>query len=96
MFNEHLLVLASTITGYVSISGFALLVCVPICIMSSVVVIKIFAITEGIKKYISIIQKKKKKHNIFVLLGKSKLNTIEVPPSKDLINHILVMTNLFQ
>ena len=53
-----MLVLASTITGYVSISGFVLLVCVPMCIMSSVVVIKIFAITEGIKKYISIIQKK--------------------------------------
>ena len=53
-----MLVLASAITGYVSISGFALLVCVPMCIMSSVVVIKIFAITEGIKKYISIIQKK--------------------------------------
>ena len=60
-----MLVLASTITGYVSMSGFALLVCVPICIMSSVVVIKIFEITEGIKKYISIIQKKKRKSIIY-------------------------------
>ena len=60
-----MLVLASTITGYVSMSGFALLVCVPICIMISVVVIKIFEITEGIKKYISIIQKKKRKSIIY-------------------------------
>ena len=60
-----MLVLASTMTGYVSISGFALLVCVPICIMSSAVVIKIFEITEGIKKYISIIQKKKRKSIIY-------------------------------
>ena len=83
---EHLLVLASTITGYVSISAFASLVCVPVGITSSAVGIKIFAIPAGIKKYKSIIKKKKKKHDKIVLLGKDKLNTIEVLISKALID----------
>ena len=44
--------------------------------MSSVVRMKICAITAGIKKYKSIINKKQKKHDEIVLLGKAKLNTI--------------------
>ena len=75
---EHLLILASTIPGCVSNSAFASFVCVPIGITSSAVGINICAITAGIKKYRSIIKKKKKKHNKIVLLGKEKLNTIEV------------------
>ena len=43
---------------------------------------KNFTITEGIKKYKSIIKKKKKKHDKIVLLGKDMLNTIEVLISK--------------
>ena len=54
--------------------------------MSSGVGIKICAITAGIKKYKSIIKKKKKKHDKIALLGKNKLNTIEVLISKALIN----------
>ena len=53
--------------------------------MSSAVVIKIFAITAGIKKYKSIIKKKKNRDKI-VLLEKDKLNTIEVLISKALID----------
>ena len=75
---EHLVILASTITGCVSISAFASLVCVPADITSSAVGTNICAITAGIKKYKSIIKKKKKKHDKIVLLGKDKLNTIEV------------------
>ena len=49
------------------------------------------AITAGIKKYKSIIKKKKKKHDKIVLLRKTKLNTIEVVINKALtdfyINH---------
>ena len=48
---DHLLILVSTITGCISISAFALLVCVPIGITSSAVGINICAITVGIKKY---------------------------------------------
>ena len=58
---EHLLILVSTVTGYVSISGFASLVCVTAGIMSSAVGIKICAITAAIKKYKSIIKKKEEK-----------------------------------
>ena len=44
------------------------------------------AITAGIKKYKSIIKKKKKKHDKIVLLRKTKLNTIEVVINKALID----------
>ena len=71
---EHLLILASAVTGCISISAFALLVFIPIGIMSSTVGIKICAIAARIKKYKSIIKKKKNKHDKTVLLGKNKLN----------------------
>ena len=57
---ERLLTLPSTITGCVLISAFASLVCIPVGIASSTVGIKICANTEGIKKYKSIIKKKKR------------------------------------
>ena len=47
---EHLLILVSTVTGCVSISTFASLVCVPVGSMSSAVGIKICSITGGIKE----------------------------------------------
>ena len=55
-----MLILVPTITGCVSISAFASLVCVPIGMTSSAVGIKHCAITAGNKKYKSIIKKKKK------------------------------------
>ena len=61
---------------------------VPIEIMSSVIRLKIRAITAGITKYESIIKKKKKEHDKIVLLAKSKLNTIEVLTSKALIDSV--------
>ena len=54
---KHLLILASTTTGGVSISAFTSLVCVPVGITSSAVEINICAITAGNKKYKSIIKK---------------------------------------
>ena len=72
---EHLFILALTITGCISISAFPSLAYVPVGITSSEIEIKIYAITGGIKKYRSIIKKKKKKHDL-ILLGKDKLNTI--------------------
>ena len=71
---EHFLVLASTITGCVSISAFASLVGIPIGITSSAIGLKICAVAAGIQKYKSIIKKKKKKHARIVSLAKSKLN----------------------
>ena len=75
---EQLLSLVSAITGCVSISAFASLVCVTVGITSSALGIKICAVTVGIKKYKPIIKKKKKNHGKIALLGKDKLNTIEV------------------
>ena len=74
--------LASTVTGYVSISAFASLVAFHVGIMSSAVEIKICENTAEIKKYKSIIKKKKKKHDKIISLGKDKLNNIEVLISK--------------
>ena len=48
---EHVLILASTITGYISISAFATLLGFPIGITGSTVRLKIFTIAAGIKKY---------------------------------------------
>ena len=67
-------ILVSTVAGCISISEFPSLVATPVGITSST----ICAITVGIKKCKSIIKKKKQKHDKTVLLGKDKLNTIEV------------------
>ena len=64
---EHLIILVSTVTDCVSISAFASLVWVPVGITSSAIGIKIFATTREIKKYKSVIKKKKKKHDKIVL-----------------------------
>ena len=56
----HSLIVIYAFTGCVSISAFASLVGIHIGITSSANTIKACAITTGIKKYISIIKKKKK------------------------------------
>ena len=49
-------ILASRVTGYVSISDFAVLIGIPVGIASSAVEIKICAINAVIRKYKSIIK----------------------------------------
>ena len=71
-----MLILVSTVTGCVSISAFASFVCVPVAITSSAVGIKISAITAGVKNNKSVINKKKKKHDKIILLGKDKSNIL--------------------
>ena len=63
---ENLSILSSIITGCVSISAFASLVDINLGITSFSVGINIFAIIARIKKYKSIIKKKKKKDNSIV------------------------------
>ena len=63
---ENFLILSSIITGCVSISAFASLVDINLGITSFSVGINIFAIIARIKKYKSIIKKKKKKDNSIV------------------------------
>ena len=86
---EHFLILASTITWYISISVFASLLGIPIGITSSVIGLKICAIAAGIRKYKSVIKKKKKNSDKIILLAKSKLNSIEVLISKASINSVI-------
>ena len=47
---EHFLILASTVTGCISISAFASLLGIPNGITSSAIGLEICAITEGIRK----------------------------------------------
>ena len=82
---EHFLALASTISGCIQISAFTYLVGIPIGITSSAIELKNCAITAAIKKYRSIIKKKKKKHDKMVLLAKS----IKVLISKALIDSVI-------
>ena len=58
-------------------------------ITSSVIGLKTRAITAEIKKYQSLIKKKKKKHGEIVLLAKSNLNSVEVLISKALIDSVI-------
>ena len=71
IYSEHLLISASAVTECVSISTFTSSVGIPVSIASSAATIKISTITAGIKKYKSIIKKKKKKHDKIVLLANS-------------------------
>ena len=83
---EHFLILASGITGCILISDFTSLLGIHVGIKSSAIELKICVIAAGIKKYKSIIKKKKKKLDKIVLLAKSKLNSIEVSLSQALID----------
>ena len=86
---EHVLILASTIIGCISISAFASLTGIPIGITSSAIGLKICVITARIKKYKLMIKKNKKKQDKIVLLAKSKLNSMELLISKALINSVV-------
>ena len=73
-----------------------LLLCfgISIGIKSSVIELKVCAITAGIKKCKSMINKRKKKHDKMVLLGKSKLSSIEVLVSLTLIDSNIIHDEL--
>ena len=75
---EHFLILASTITGFISVSAFAYLIGIPKGITSSAIGLKNCEIAAGIKKYKSMITKNKKMDDKTALLTKPKLNSIEV------------------
>ena len=72
---EHFFILDSAITECILISAFASLIGISIGFKCSTIRLKICVIAEGIKKYESIINKEKKKHDKTVLLAKSKLNS---------------------
>ena len=57
---EQVLFLSSAITGCISISAFASLLCIPVEITSSAIGLKNCAIAAGIKNYNSITKNKEK------------------------------------
>ena len=78
--------LVSAITRCVSVSAFGSLVGILIGISSFSVELKYFPITAQIKKFKSIIKKKKKKHVKRAFLAKAKLNSMEKLMFRALIN----------
>ena len=92
---ENFLILASTVTGCVSISAFSSFIGILIVTTNSAIRLKIYAITAGIKKYKSIIKKQKKNHDKILLLPKSKLNSIEVLIFKALIDSVIIFDKFF-
>ena len=83
---EHFLIFIFTVTGFVSISAFASLVSIPKWITSSAIRLKLCVINVGIKRRMSIIKKKKNKHDIILFLAKYILNIMGVLISKTLID----------
>ena len=79
-------------SGCVSISSFASLVGIPKGITSSAIGLKICAITIGIKKYKSIIKKKKKKHDKMVI-SKALIDSVISHDEFVLINNVLKQYN---
>ena len=71
-FSEHFLLFFFAVAGCVSISDFASLVGIPIETTSSAEGLKMCSLTAGIKKYKSIIKKKRTKYDKIVLLKKAK------------------------
>ena len=72
----YLLILISRVTGWISINAFGSLACIPVGIQS----------LQELKGISQSWRKKKKKHDKIVLLGKNRLNTIEVLITKALVN----------
>ena len=85
---DHLLILISTVIGYIVISAFPSSVGIPIGFTRSAVGLEICVIITGINNYKSLIKKKEKKPDKIVLIAKSKLSSIEVLFSKALIDSI--------
>ena len=83
---EQFIILVFAITGCISISAFTSLVGIRIWIASSAIGLKIYAITAEIKKYKTIIKKRKNKHDKIVLLAKTELNSVAILIFKALIN----------
>ena len=92
---DHQLILIFTVSGWVSISAFAL-AGIHIGITSSEIELKICVITEGFKTYKLLIKKKQKKHDKIVLLAKSKPNSVEVLTSKVLIDEFALTNNVLK
>ena len=78
--------LAFLVTGCISLYAFVSLFDIPLEITSSAIRLKICVITAGIKTYKPTIKKKKRKHDNIAWLEITKLYSIEVLISTNLID----------
>ena len=89
-FIDKVLIVLSVTSGGVSIISFASVAGAPVGIASA-----IFSLTTGIiKKLLSITRNKKKKHDKILMLGKSKLSSIETLVFQALTDIEIIMKNL--
>ena len=94
-FDKYLIVLSAR-TVSIFIASFATIIGAPVGIASVSFSFK-FSISTGIvKKLLTTIRNKKKKHNKIVILARSKLNSIESKISETLKNNEVVMKTLWQ
>ena len=84
-FDKSLIVLSVT-TGSISFASFATVIGVPAEIVSVSFSLAFSVSTGIITKLLKTTRNKKKKHNIIVMLARSKLNNIESKICKALIN----------
>ena len=85
-FDKSLIVLSAT-SGSISIASFATVIETPIRIVSASLSLA-FSLSAGlVKKLLEITRNKKNKHNIIVMLARSKLNRIERKISEALMNN---------
>ena len=85
-FDKSLNVL-SILSGSISIASFATLIGEPAGIIGASCGFT-FSVTSGfVKKFLKTIRNKKKKHNKIFMLGRSKLNSIEIKISKALMDN---------
>ena len=83
---DKILIVLSATTGGVRICSFTSVVAAPVEIASAIFTL-FFSITTGIvKKLLSTVRNKKKKHEKIFMLAKSKLNSIETLISQALID----------
>ena len=81
---DKILIVLSATTWGISIISFASTIGVPVGIVSASFTLIIFITTGIIKKLLSTAIKKKKKHDLILMLAKSKYNSIEALISKTL------------
>ena len=84
-FDKTLVSLSAT-SGRVYIISFVSVIRAPVGIASASFILVFSLTTRIIEKLLSIIKKKKKKHNKIFMLTKSKLNSIETLISQTIIN----------
>ena len=85
-FDKPLIVLCAT-NGSISIASFATVIGAPVEIAKASFIYAFSIITKIVKKLLKATRNKKKKHNKIVMLGTSKLNTIENKIPETLINN---------